>query len=105
MNDWGIERTSTEVLVTLLDVEVDLVGDFGALCGLHALRAEESRDSDEHETEGEPSEEHFGDEGRKERGGMGGKTWQLGCIETCPDTRFAGSIPRINSRKIREISK
>lgn len=51
----------------MLDVEVDLVRDFGALCGLDALRAEERRDGDEEEAQRETAEYHFvGVEGRSE---------------------------------------
>ncbi len=42
----------------MLDVEVDLVGDPGALCSLDGLRAEERGDGDEEEAEGKPTEEH-----------------------------------------------
>lgn len=51
-------RTSAHVLVAMLDVEVDLVGDPGTLGSLDGLRAEERGDRDEEETEGEPTEEH-----------------------------------------------
>ena len=42
------QRTATHVLVTMLDVEVHLVGDFralGSVCGLSAEQRREGRDS------------------------------------------------------------
>ena len=60
-------RTPAEGFVAMLDVEVDLVRDLGALCGLDALRAEECRDGDEEEAQRETAEYHFvGVEGRSE---------------------------------------
>lgn len=50
----------------MLDVEVDLVRDLGALCGLDALRAEERRDGDEEEAQRETAEYHFVGVGRSE---------------------------------------
>ena len=58
----GQTRTTAEVLVALLDVEVDLVRDLGAFRGLHALCAEEGRDSDEKEPKRETAEDHFGED-------------------------------------------
>ena len=53
-------RTTAEVLVTMLDVEVDLVGDARTLSGLDGLGAEEGREGDEQEAQGEPTEDHGG---------------------------------------------
>ena len=47
---WIVTRTSTQVLVTMLDVKVDLVRDLRALRGLDGLRAKECRNRDEHKT-------------------------------------------------------
>ena len=58
-------HTSAEVLVTMLDVEEDLVGDLGALRSLDGLGAEEGRDGDEEEAEREPAEDHGGEEERE----------------------------------------
>ena len=45
-------RTTTEVLVTVLDVKVDLVADAGSLGGLDRLGAEEGRNGNEQEAQG-----------------------------------------------------
>ena len=60
-------HTTTEVLVAMLDVEVDLVCDLRALGCLYALGAEESREGDEKKTESEATEYHFMEE-RSEEG-------------------------------------
>lgn len=57
-------RTSAHVLVSMLDVEVHLVGDLGALRSLNGLRDEESRNSHSKDTSQKTSEKH-GDEGKK----------------------------------------
>ena len=44
----------------MLDVEVDLVGDARTLGGLDGLGAEEGREGDEQEAQGEPTEDHGG---------------------------------------------
>ena len=59
------ERTSAKRLVTMVDVEVDLVGDARALRRLDGLGAEEGRERDKQEPEREPAEDHGG--GRRER--------------------------------------
>lgn len=46
----------------MLDVEVDLVCDLGALGSLYALGAEESRNGDEKKTKGDATEYHFVEE-------------------------------------------
>jgi hypothetical protein len=51
----------------MLDVEVDLMGDLGALGGLGTLRAEESSDGNEQEPKRKTTEYHFG----VEEGGEG----------------------------------
>ena len=53
-------RTTAEVLVTMLDVKVDLVGDARTFGGLDGLGAEEGREGDEQEAQGEPTEDHGG---------------------------------------------
>lgn len=66
-------RTTAEVLVTVLDVKVDLVGDARALGSLDRLSTEESRDGDEQEAQGEPTEDHGG---RRGKGGSGRSQWR-----------------------------
>lgn len=58
-------RTTTEVLVTVLDVKVDLVADAGSLGGLDRLGAEEGRNGNEQEAQGEPTEDHGGRRGKR----------------------------------------
>ena len=60
----GQTRTTAEVLVTLLDVEVDLVADARALRSLNGLGTEEGRDGDQQEAEREPAEDHGGRRGK-----------------------------------------
>ena len=57
-------RTTAEVLVTVFDVKVDLVGDARALGSLDGLGTEEGRDGDEQEAQGEPTEDHGGRRGK-----------------------------------------
>lgn len=51
-------RTATQVLIALLDVEVDLVGNFWAFSSLNRLSTEESRDGHDEERKGSPQEDH-----------------------------------------------
>ena len=57
----GMRRTPAEILVTMLDVEIDLVGDLRALGGgFDRLGTEEGRDSYGNEASQEAVEEHPG---------------------------------------------
>ena len=58
-------RTPAKALVAMLDVEVDLVRDLGALGSLYTLGAEEGRNGNEQEAQGEPTEDHGGRRGKR----------------------------------------
>ena len=53
--------TSAHVLVAMLHIKVNLVGDARALCRLNGLGAKEGRNRDEEEAERKPAEEHGGE--------------------------------------------
>jgi hypothetical protein len=52
--------TSTHILSTLLDVNVQLVGDSGTFGSSHILRAEERSHRDDQKEKGKTTEEHGG---------------------------------------------
>lgn len=57
-------RTTTHILVTMLDVKVNLAGDFRTLGSLNRLRAEECGNGDQEESKREPAKYHGGFEKR-----------------------------------------
>lgn len=52
--------TSSQVLVTVFDVKVHLIGDLGALCCLSGLGAQKGGKSDSNESQGETTEHMHG---------------------------------------------
>lgn len=49
-------RTASQVLIAVLNIKVDLVGNFGTFGGLCALGTEESRDRNNDEGDRNPAE-------------------------------------------------
>ena len=55
-----IKHTTSELLVAMLDVKINLMSNFWTLCGIGGLRAEERRQRNQYESKGN-STEHDGD--------------------------------------------
>jgi hypothetical protein len=68
-------QTSAHILVAMLDIKVDFVGDSWALCSINGLRAEKSRKGDNEESERQTGE--HGGNGWRKAGYVSGRLWTI----------------------------